>query len=80
MRLRNIDDVHDFLNVVEECNGEVYLASAHGDKIFLKSRMSRYVAIGALLSEHGDELELYCNNREDEAKFINFFYTHEEVL
>ena len=65
---------------MEECSDEVYLASRHGDKLFLKSSMSRYVAIGALLSERGDELELYCDNKEDEARFINFFYTHEDIL
>lgn len=80
MRLKNIQEINAFLRIVESCVGEVYLASQHGDKIFLKSRMSRYVAIGALLGEHGDELELFCENREDEAKFIGFFYEHEDLL
>lgn len=80
MRLRNINDINDFLRIVGQCNGEVYLASAHGDKIFLKSRMSQYVAIGALLGEHGDELELFCEEKADEAKFIGFFYEHEDLL
>lgn len=49
MRLRNINDVNDFLAVVENCVGEVYLTSQYGDKFYLKSYMSRYVAMGALL-------------------------------
>ena len=80
MRLKNIDQVNDFLATVESCVGEVYLTSQYGDKFCLKSHMSRYVAMGALLGEHGDELELYCINKEDEVKFIRFFFTHEEVL
>lgn len=80
MRLKNIDQVNDFLNTVDSCVGEVYLTSIYGDKFCMKSYMSRYVAIGALLGERGDELELYCENKDDEIKFINFFYTHEDVL
>jgi hypothetical protein len=80
MRLRNIKEINDFLRIVESCIGEVYLASKHGDKIYLKSNMSRYVAIGALLGEHGDELELFCENKADEAKFIGFFYEHSDLL
>lgn len=42
--------------------------------------MSRYIAMGALLGEHGDDLELFCENKEDESKFLKFFYEHEGVL
>lgn len=80
MRLKNIEQVNDFLAVVENCIGEVYLTSQYGDKFCLKSMMSRYVAMGALLGEHGDELEIYCAHKEDEAKFLNFLYEHEDVL
>jgi len=80
MRLKNINEINDFLRIVDSCKGAVYLASQHGDRIYLKSRMSQYVAIGALLGEHGDEFELFCTDKTDEAKFIGFFYTHEGVL
>ena len=80
MRLKNINDVNDFLSTVDSCIGEVYLTSVYGDKFCLTSAMSRYVAIGALIGERGDELELYCENKEDEIKFMNFFYTHEDLL
>lgn len=80
MRLRNIDDINDFLALVESCVGEVYLTSQYGDKFCLKSYISRYIALGALLGERGDELEIYCENKEDESKFMKFFYDHEHVL
>lgn len=80
MRLKNITEINDFLRIVDLCNGAVYLSSTRGDKIYLKSRMSQYVAIGALLGEHGDELELFCEDKTDEAKFIGYFYTHEDIL
>lgn len=80
MRLKNIDDVNDFLSTVENCAGEVYLTSVYGDKFSLKSKMSRYIAMGALLGNHGDELEIFCEKKEDESKFLKFFYEHENVL
>ena len=80
MKLKNIVVVNDFLSAVDNCNGEVYLVSIYGDRFCLKSHMSRYVAMGALLSEHGDELELYCENKEDEGNFFNFFNIHQEAL
>lgn len=80
MKLKNIDDVNDFLSVVEQCTGEVHLISIYGDKFCLKSHMSRYIAMGALLGEHGNELELFCDNKEDETRFINFFATHANTI
>lgn len=80
MKLRNINDVNDFLTTVEKCRGEVYLTSQYGDMFCLKSYISRYIALGALLGEHGDELEIYCEYKEDESKFMNFFREHERVL
>ena len=79
MRLRNIDDVNAFLSVVDDCTGEVYLTSIYGDKFALKSKMSRYIAMGALLGNHGDELELFCDSKQDEGLFIEFFVHHPEV-
>ena len=80
MKLRNINDVNDFLAVVESCEGEVYLTSQYGDKFCLKSCMSRYIALGALLGERGDELEIYCEYKDDEYKFLKFFEDHKHVL
>lgn len=80
MKLRNIDDINDFLATVESCVGEVYLTSQYGDKFVLKSYISRYIALGALLGERGEELELFCACKEDEYKFINFFRKHRHVL
>ena len=80
MKLRNIDDINDFLATVESCSGEVYLTSQCGDKFCLKSYISRYIALGALLGEHGEDLELFCAYKEDEYKFLDFFHHHKHVL
>lgn len=80
MQLRKISEVQAFLDIVNSCKGDVWLTSQYGDKYNLKSLLSQYVAISALLDEKGDELELWCALPEDETKFLNFFVEHPEIL
>ena len=72
MKLKNIKEVEQFRKVVHECEGDVYLKSQEGDVFNLKSALSEYIALGQLLSEQGDNLELFADKREDEAKLISF--------
>ena len=80
MRLTNISEVNNFINLVNECKGDVWLESVEGDKINLKSKLSQYIAISALISIEGDHLDLYCSLPEDEAKFVKFFYEYPSTL
>ena len=72
MKLKNIKEVEAFRKVIHECEGDVYLKSPEGDVFNLKSAMSEYIALGQLLSEQGDNLELFASRREDEARLIAF--------
>ena len=49
MKIKNLKDVETFLNVVNECKGDVTLTSQYGDKFNLKSALTQYVAIAALV-------------------------------
>jgi len=80
MKLHNIQQVESFKETVNECKGEVFLSSVYGDRYNLKSLLSQYTAISLLLSERGNELELWCYNKEDEQKFNKFFIENEDVL
>lgn len=80
MKFVRISDFNDFINTVDECKGEVWLESSRGDKYVMKSFFSRHIAIGQLLSEHGDELELFCQLPEDEHKFYKYFDEHPGVI
>ena len=73
MKIKNIEEVEGFLDAVNKCEGEVWLESPDGDKFNLKSKFSRYIALGALLSESGDNLELFCSLPEDEQYFYEYF-------
>ncbi len=80
MRLKNTKQVDDFLRAVKAASGTVWLISKEGDKYNLKSALSQYIAIGALLDGHGEELELFCDYKTDEALFVNFFYNNPDTI
>lgn len=79
MRLYNMTELNEFLAIVNSCEGSVWLESNAGDKFNLKSNLSQYIALGALLEHDGAELELFCTSREDEAKLIEFFHQHPQT-
>ena len=76
MKLKNIHQVEDFLATVDKARDDVWLVSPKGDEYNLKSAFTKYIAMGELLSEHGDELELFCSNKADEGLFIKFYMDH----
>ena len=80
MKIKNIKNVETFLAVVNECKGEVTLTSVYGDKYNLKSALTQYVAVAALLGDHGEELELWCTDKDDEKKFFKMFNELPEML
>ena len=80
MKIKNIDNVETFLEVVNECKGGVTLISIYGDKYNLKSTLTQYVAVAALLGDHGEELELWCTDKEDEKKFLKMFNEHPDMI
>ena len=50
MKLINITPA-DFLKEVIKCEGEVWMCSKFGDKLNLKSQLSQYLFLSALLQE-----------------------------
>lgn len=80
MRLKNTYALNRFIEAVDKCKGDVLLKSQCGDEFNLKSTISQYIALGALLREEGENLELFCSNKEDEAFFLDFFQEFPETL
>ena len=75
MRLKNISEIKDFISTVDRCRGDVWLCNTEGSKLNLKSKLSQYVSIAALI-ENGKNFELFCNLPEDEAKFFALMNEH----
>ena len=48
------------------------------EEFSLKSSFSKYLAIGRLADEHGDEYEMFCLNKDDEPYMLQFFYDIEQ--
>lgn len=80
MKIKNIKDVETFLSIVNQCEGEVTLSSIYGDKFNLKSTLTQYVAVAALLGEHGEDLELWCTDKDDERRFLQMFKEHPDMI
>lgn len=73
MRLTNSKEIMEFRFAISKCKGSVWLEDAEGNKFNLKSVISQYIALGELLQDKGETLELFCSNPEDEAHFMKFF-------
>lgn len=80
MKFSNVNEVNDFLKAIKECKGEVWLESVYGDKFNLKSELSVYVALAALLTNRGSDLELFCSLPSDEHYLIDFFNKHPKTI
>lgn len=80
MKLKNKIQIEAFNKAIEKAKGDVWLESTQGDRFNLKSNLSHYVAIGELLKQRFDELELFCSLPEDEAYFLGFFYHYPETI
>ena len=75
LSLHNID-VSEFLNVLDSCEGNVYLVTKEGDKLNLRSRLSQLLGLTKLI-EGGKVTEAYvlCDKLADESKLfrLNMF-------
>ena len=80
MKIKNISQVNGFIDVVDKCEGSVWLESLEGDRFNLKSKFSQYVALGELLGKNGSSLELFCSLPEDRALFYKYFHEYPDVV
>lgn len=73
MKLYNITDIDAFFNLVDSCDGGVYLISTEGDKLNLKSKLCQYLAMAKMFSsDYIKELSLQVENDSDKEQFIKF--------
>lgn len=80
MRLTNSKEIMEFRFAISQCSGNVWLEDNEGNKLNLKSVISQYIALGELLQDKGENLELFCSNKSDEQYFLKFFRNNPEVL
>lgn len=70
--LHNVD-VADFVKELDNCKGEVYLTTPQGDKLNLKSALSRIIGITKLI-EGGKiaHATIECELQEDLTRLFRF--------
>lgn len=76
--LKNVRDLDALKAAIKQCKSDVILRSVDGTEEFnMKSKISEYVALGKLCSDMGDQYEIYCMDRADEAILLKYFYDRE---
>lgn len=74
MKLFNIDDVEHFLDTIKKCKGSVELVSSQGDRLNLKSELTKYLAISKLFNDNTfiNEMELIASDPEDVQMLMKY--------
>lgn len=70
--LHNIN-VPNFLKVLDQCVGDVYLVTEEDDRLNLRSKLCQLVGLTRLI-EGGSiaEASIICENAEDETRLFRF--------
>ena len=72
MKLNNITNIEQFFQLVESCEGNVYLITSEGDSLNLKSQLCKFIAFSEFLTDAKLNLELRTDNSEDLYKFFKY--------
>ena len=74
MKLYNIDNQEYFLNVIKKCKGNVELVSKQGDRLNLKSELTKYIALSQLFTDNTfiNEMELVVSEPEDMKLLLDY--------
>lgn len=73
MKVQNIDNIDKFFETVNSCKGKVEMLTNEGDRLNLKSQLTKYVALAKLFSDGViPEVELVVYEKEDIEKLLEF--------
>jgi len=66
-------DLKEFLAVVDQCKGDVFLETAEGDRLNLKSKLCQMIGIASIV-EGGkiEQANIRCADPEDDALLFRF--------
>lgn len=73
MKIMNLTNVEGFLKTVSGCKGSVELVTKEGDRLNLKSELTKYVALTSFFTEARiPEMELVLSEPDDALKLVSF--------
>lgn len=66
-------DLKEFTKVLDSCEGDVFMVTADGDRLNLKSKLCQLIGFSKLL-EGGTltSAHIECTNKDDESKLFRF--------
>ena len=73
MKIMNVDDPEKFFEVINQCKGTVELVTTEGDRLNLKSELTKYVALTKLFADNEiPEMEIVAHEPDDVNRLINY--------
>ncbi len=74
MKLYNVEDPQELLNLIDTCEGKVELITSEGDRLNLKSKLCQYVALANIFTSAANipELEIVAYEPEDVEKLMDY--------
>ena len=76
MKLFNVKDTEEFFKVVDQCKGTVELVSSQGDRLNLKSQLTKFVTVTELFHNESliKELDLVAYEKEDIELLMKYMF------
>lgn len=74
MKIYNVENPARFLEIVQQCKGTVELISKQGDRLNLKSELTKYLALSKLFTDNTliNEMELIASDPDDVKLLLNY--------
>ena len=74
MKLANIDNPQELLDVVDQCTGTVEFVTPEGDRLNLKSKLCQYITLTSIFDSAAKipELEIVAHEAEDVKRLMNY--------
>lgn len=64
---------NDFIKLIDQCKGDVFLETADGDVLNLKSKLCQIIGIANILKgAEISEAKIRCTNSDDETMLFRF--------
>ncbi len=78
MKLTNVKNPKELLEVIDACEGTVELVTSEGDRLNLKSKLCQYISLATIFSadpQEIPELELIAHEPEDVKRLLEYLMT-----
>lgn len=73
MKIKAINNVSKFFEVIKECNGRVELITEAGDRLNLKSKLSQLIFLNNVFKEASiEEFEVMCSDPTDVIRLLDY--------